>query len=73
MPDISLTNQWSSPITTTDDTIVQAHGGPVRITAQTPVGIGILLAPNDALTIKAGVTFRALSPALGAVLIMEVI
>lgn len=73
MPDISLTKQWSSPVTTSADTIVQAHGGPVRITAQTPPGIGIILAPHDAITIKSGVTFRALSPALGAILAVEVL
>lgn len=73
MPDISLSNQWSSPVTTDADTIVQAIGGPVRITAQTPPGIGIILAPHDAITIKSGVTFRALSPALGTILAVEVL
>ena len=73
MPDISLSNQWSSPVTTDADTIVQAIGGPVRITAQTPPGIGIILATHDAITIKSGVTFRALSPALGAILAVEVL
>ena len=73
MPDISLSNQWSSPVTTDADTIVQAIGGPVRITAQTPPGIGIILAPHDAITIKSGVTFRALSPAFGATLAVEVL
>ena len=73
MPDISLSNQWSSPVTTDADTIVQAIGGPVRITAQTPPGIGIIIAPHDAITIKSGVTFRALSPALGAILAVEVL
>lgn len=73
MPDISLTNQWSAPITTTADTVVQAIGGPVRITAQTPPGVGIRLETHDAITIKSGVTFRALSPTNCAILAVEVL
>ncbi len=71
MPDVTLSKDWSDPITNAFDTIVQAIGGSVHITAQTPPGIGIILAPHDALTIRSGVTFRAKSPSLGATLAVE--
>ena len=72
MPDVALSKEWSLPITTSFDTIVQAIGGHVSITAQIPPGIGIILAPHDAITIKSGVTFRVRSSSLGATLAVEV-
>ena len=73
MPDLPLTREWSAPVTLAADTVVQAQNGGARITTQDPATnpLGTLLAPNDAITLRSGVTFRAKAAALGVILSME--
>ena len=73
MPDLPLTREWSAPVTLAADTVVQVQNGGARITTQDPATspLGTLLAPNDAITLHSGVTFRAKAASLGAILSME--